>query len=914
MRQHLNDEKIHYKLYKDGKNWVAASIVTGIAIPVALFSAAFLSPVHGVQATSNDPGYSYTAGSSDAVNQQVADGIKAGTVYDATPKGNTSGVVINEQQVQALADAHMQLTLNGNNWTISPDSNYSKIDLDTVLSGLGYPTAAVNDPTSKVNAQAIIDYLKDGNLQSVNSGTTTREDGNISWMHTPLISGSSVDMSGDQGGTVNATDKLIGNTGFGAIISGSLKLEGINSAPFPTTNAKILLANHGYLQGTNVIPWGVTNQISQFAFADGSFADAMAKLQTATKQLMGVYSAVDGSDAVEIGQDSSDNVNLDLSKAARDANGDYVFTIDADKLNDKSYDYTFTNENAYTGGNVVVNFTGSNKINFYKQGTPQASFLTGDSKLVLSVPNGNSINLTDVDGDTNGVPQVQAAVLAPTSDVITNVGEYGGIVGAINGDGSNNGYDEHTDPGNPINTNPKTPDTTVQQPKQDTKTITKTIHFVDGDGYAIAGQADKTFSTQVSADINSDGTVSKKTTATIPGLTTFPTIAGYKFDHAETEATSPTTVTYGDADLNVNVFYTKAPKYTRTIHFTDNAGNSLNVPDQVIDGVKSASLGYEFNVPSDLKLPTIKGYTPTSAVNDKSPNVKTTLSTPYHSVGGVSMNEEFTIRYTKDRVPVTVTRNVTSKYADGTKGDLSKLPKESTLSKPLYLDENGQLHTEKTGGSIVLGDPFGQFTAKDIQPLASQTIDGTTYNYAGELGDEGLDENAITEGIKQAAEAGTSYDYNISVVYYPSSTSKHKQVSFNNEVFFDYADNDYDSDPDNLPEDFTRTAVVSYVEITDSQGHSSYSDWKVEQSLDALTDANVPTMAGYRTNIENDISDEAIVGMLKSMGPITGGSVTAETQVVYQKVGLGIPQAVRTGVPADVPHISVNDHRLSKLH
>ncbi|WP_156647333.1 KxYKxGKxW signal peptide domain-containing protein, partial [Lacticaseibacillus manihotivorans] len=737
MRQHLSDEKVHYKLYKDGKNWVAASIATGIAIPVALFSAVFLSPVHEVQATSDDLGYTYTAGQSDLSNSEVADGIKAGTVYDATSNGSST-VKIDNTEIEKIAAAHLQLTLNGNTWSLSPDADFVKTSIDTVLTGLGYPTDAVSDPTSKTNAQSILDYLKKDGLQSVNGGSTAREDGNISWMVTPLISGSSLDMSGNQGGSINQADTLIGDTGFGAIIAGSLKVEDSDQAPFPTTNAQILLANHGYLNGTGSIPNGLINQLKQFSFADGSFASSMKRLQSATTQLMGLYSKTDGSAAVSFYQyNASTELDLDFSKAVKDANGDYVFTINSDTLKGNRYTFDWKNQAAYTGGNVIINYTGSSVINFQDTTNFKPDFLTGDNQIVLSVPNGNTINFTNADGPD----QNHAVVLAPTSDVITNVGAYGGIVGAINGDGSNDGYDENTDPGNPINTNPKTPDTNVP----------------------------------------------------------------------------------------------------------DDPGNN---PTKSTDTTKTPDDGGDTTTTTTSKTPESKAVT-----------VNQTISTSVSDKDGIDPTD----------IP---------------ESDLPKNTETKSTTFTATVKDDGTVSYTNADGRISLEAPFNDVPVETTTKIGNTTytvqVSGTLTDNSG-LDEDTLDTKAVTDQIGQATD-GTTLNWNISVVYFPSSTSKHKQVNFNNEVFFDYADDDFDSDPDNLPEDFTRTAVVSYVETTDSQGHSSYSDWQVEQSLDALTDANVPTMAGYRTNIENDITDDAIIGMLKSMGPINGASVTAETQVTYEKV------------------------------
>lgn len=78
-----------------------------------------------MQATSDDLGYTYTAGQSDLSNSEVADGIKAGTVYDATSNGSST-VKIDNTEIEKIAAAHLQLTLNGNTWSLSPDADFVK--------------------------------------------------------------------------------------------------------------------------------------------------------------------------------------------------------------------------------------------------------------------------------------------------------------------------------------------------------------------------------------------------------------------------------------------------------------------------------------------------------------------------------------------------------------------------------------------------------------------------------------------------------------------------------------------------------------------------------------------------------------------------------------------------------------------
>ncbi|WP_054680631.1 KxYKxGKxW signal peptide domain-containing protein [Lacticaseibacillus sharpeae] len=146
MLMNKQDAKLHYKMYKSGKRWVYAGLFA-VAISGIAVSATVLNPIAPVQATSADTGYKYTGSNDSQVVDQVQKGVADGTVVDLTKTGSST-VQLLQGQVAEIRAAHMKLTLDGNNWSISAADDQAKTDLDTVLNDIGFPSAAaLSNPT-----------------------------------------------------------------------------------------------------------------------------------------------------------------------------------------------------------------------------------------------------------------------------------------------------------------------------------------------------------------------------------------------------------------------------------------------------------------------------------------------------------------------------------------------------------------------------------------------------------------------------------------------------------------------------------------------------------------------------------------------------------------------------------------------
>lgn len=270
MRQHLTDEKVHYKLYKDGKNLVAASIATGIVIPVALFYAAILSPTQGVEATSNDSNYVTSYGANAQISSLIAQGIKSGRYYDETTRG-TSSVRFNAQQLQEIYDAGYVLTVKDNQWEISAP-NDKKVNFDTVLSQMGLPNADSDTDTFLASlANAGILTMNGGNEQNVNSG-----------IENTLVSGDGIVTNGNTKLSAPDVTKTIGQSSYTDVISGPLTGLGEGSL---AQSFNTLVADGGTLQGTGNLPNGLTSIVDKYSFTDGSMAQTIQNIKAKVEAL-----------------------------------------------------------------------------------------------------------------------------------------------------------------------------------------------------------------------------------------------------------------------------------------------------------------------------------------------------------------------------------------------------------------------------------------------------------------------------------------------------------------------------------------------------------------------------------------------------------------------------------------------------
>ncbi|WP_407892804.1 mucin-binding protein [Lacticaseibacillus sp. N501-2] len=769
------ETKLHYKLYKDGKNWVTATIVTGVMIPVALFSAAFLMPQQTTYAGSSDANYQYPAG---ANAEEVQKALTDGTFVDKTAGGTTS-VQIGNGQLDAIRAAGMRLTTDGNKWMISPAAGYQYADANAVLAQVGFPSAAeLAAPTDPANMQKILTFLATESTITMNGGKTN---GSQSTFNKGLITGGSIDASA--AGQISGSNALLTGAGYGDLIAGSLTIDSQSFNAPSSDNAKVMLTDGGYLKGTDALPWGVTNDsgLSKFVFSKDSLVAKVQQLKAAVTQINQAFA--DNADEANAAKthvmpQNDPGFTFDF-KNAKHVGDSWIFTVNVSDWNQSAkYINTFANQDLYHGGNIVLDFVGSGALDMSTQPdvfNKSVNFIQ-NGNLVISAPNVTDLSVLNADHPTD----VHVDILAPIANVESNEANLGGFFGAINGDGSGNGYTAPNDPDNPDQGPTTTP---VSQ------TITKTIHYVDENGQPIRDGNGQplvdTFSGTATAEKSTDGTLTPKQPAILGHPQTPRTISGYT---AKTplpqEATSDTTVAYGQPNIDVNVTYTKDQPQQKQIK---------------------------------------------------------------------------------------VTRVVNAKYGKDVDGDTSNLPKETTETATATINQDGTVSLDK---------PIDDLTDIDVPPIAdSIDANGEPVSYYGTVDNEGLDNQTITDGILAAAKSNTDYEYTISMVYYPSSSSTVKHVTVDKYVDYDFAEDDYDSDPSILPQSHIVTADFSYIQITYADGSKTIDpkSWKIESDFPTIT---APELKGYTANVDDDIDANGALAMLKQNGPI---QPVLEALVIYTK-------------------------------
>ncbi|WP_172208035.1 mucin-binding protein, partial [Lactococcus hodotermopsidis] len=158
-------------------------------------------------------------------------------------------------------------------------------------------------------------------------------------------------------------------------------------------------------------------------------------------------------------------------------------------------------------------------------------------------------------------------------------------------------------------------------PTVTTKTVTKTIHYVDENGKELATSYTDSVTFTKTVDAVTDEVTYSPVSAKL-GFQELPEIKGYKVKTAELGSEIKSTVKFGDANINLTVVYEKlAPTVTtktvtKTIRYVDENGKELAtsytdsvkftktvdaVTDEVTYSPESATLDFQ-------KLPEIKGY------------------------------------------------------------------------------------------------------------------------------------------------------------------------------------------------------------------------------------------------------------------------------------------------------------------
>lgn len=272
MRNNRQDAKVHYKMYKDGKRWVYAGLFA-VAISGVAIAPVILNPIAPVHAASTDPGYKYT--NADDSNGFVA-AIADGTIVDVTPNGAGS-VHIGWQQVDKIRQAHMQLIINGDKWTLSAKDDGARDNLDSVLQSIGFPTdAQLANPTDPANASAILAYLNKSGLTTMNGGTQALG----GTFGNNIISGNGFNLSNN--GNMSANHNIAGSS-YKNILTGSLDTNA-NAG-----SAATLITNGGVIKGSNNLSYTLTDSLANYKFSTGSFTAKMRALKSAVQAIDANY-------------------------------------------------------------------------------------------------------------------------------------------------------------------------------------------------------------------------------------------------------------------------------------------------------------------------------------------------------------------------------------------------------------------------------------------------------------------------------------------------------------------------------------------------------------------------------------------------------------------------------------------------
>jgi hypothetical protein len=313
------EEKVHYKMYKDGKKWVYAGIFV-VALSGAGLSASVLAPMAPVQAATTEKNGHYSWDNNPSVLQKAIDG---GYFVDATPGDKLSTVTLeSDDQIQKFMDAHLKLTLDGNEWYISPATDYTKVDLDTALAGMGFPSDQVlSDPTTPENEKTILAFIAKSGLFTMNGGDAGDNGGNLK---NNLISASTYSfISEDKNQASSSVGHTITGTDYSNIITGSLETNtGITDKDTLLTNGGVIKSENGHLA------WDVSNSLTRYHFSDGILSSKLTALKQAALKISESYN----SDASNIPAKDQYNINeipLDFS-TAKQVNGKYVFTVNTD--------------------------------------------------------------------------------------------------------------------------------------------------------------------------------------------------------------------------------------------------------------------------------------------------------------------------------------------------------------------------------------------------------------------------------------------------------------------------------------------------------------------------------------------------------------------------------------------------------
>ncbi|WP_056969799.1 KxYKxGKxW signal peptide domain-containing protein, partial [Lacticaseibacillus thailandensis] len=747
------ETKVHYKMFKSGKKWVIAGIAVAAMVPIMMAPTVLapLAPVRAADNSSVDKSATgllnhYFPGSSWA-SDEIKTAVDEGAFIDATPSGYGTVSIGSPDYVKTIAAAGLRLTINGNTWTISPRDSSKNVELSSVLSSFGVPSASVlAAPTSAANMQTILTYLNGTTLNSMNGGK-----GLTSGFPYSLLSGGEMDMTDNVPFTGATTD------GYSAITAGNVTLTNNNSTP----TGNVLITDGGSLTGTGTLPNAIANSISKYQFSTDSLVTTERAIKTAALAIGKQLVANNSTPVAAVAGNSE--IDLDFSKAKAE-NGTYVFTVDATKLGNLHNDFVFKNASDYDGSSkVVINVTGGSGATMTVPGIKSDS--TKLQRVYLTSTDGTTLDLT------NEQFGIKTTLLAPTSNVkLSGSATISGFVGAINGDGSGDGYVATTTPSNP--TNPTTPTTS-----------TYTVQFVD-----------KNNGNKVVGTTTVDGTAGDSKTVTVPNG------------------------------------WVLASGASNTVKLTDDPSTPIQVP---VVQVKTATV------------------------------TQTITST---AVKSVTDNTPVTDNDTDDQ-------GNTITYA----GKVSDLPQPQTRTTTVKYTVEG------TGDNAIVNVLSGAADGVVFDPIAAQDVSGWIEDQTS-VANTYLDESTLISKLKTL----DSEDGNVAVaaqlIYYPSSTSVHKTMTFTDHVSFEFSD-DTDGDWDQLPDDFDRNATVGYTETTNYNGTVTKSNFAIEDggSLPDVTAAQIASwnIDGY-TNDASTASFQTDADVISTLEQ-SGGQVQAFYTVIQYK-------------------------------
>ncbi|WP_155288063.1 KxYKxGKxW signal peptide domain-containing protein, partial [Lacticaseibacillus zhaodongensis] len=737
--QRNRDVKLHFKMYKDGKRWMVAGLFV-VAMSGVAIAPAVLSPMVPVNASSSDSNYSNSNANYKNFQDTVKNAIASGNFVDETKDGSSS-VHFDESELQAIVQGHLKLIVKDDSWTIVPTTGYQKASLGDALKG--YPTEQLKDPTNPANAAIILDYLK-SHGPITNGGNTTGK-----YMTAPIIS-----TDGFEIGNSNQTGGLA-QTGTN-IVEGNL-VAGTNTNNF---GGGVLITGNGAVSGQGALPSQIPAAISdkKLQFSSDSVKTQAEQLSTAAAQIADTLTKSDASTKLA---PQNGGFSIDTSKAKKDSQGNYVYTIDSSALQGGNPWLNISNPD---GGKVIINITGGGTVNL------GSANLKGTGAVITST-DGTTLDLTNAD-------QGGFTVLAPDSTVIGFQNNFSGAVKVLNGLGTDA---PNLDTGS-----------TPAAPKVEhlTATITNHVVYADSDtkdtAVKLPANYDRTMTVNYDKTTGTDGKVSYSNVKIDKDFDALnaPALKGYTSKVAgdvdsgallkqlQTDPSKPlgdttTTVTY-TAAKPVTVHKTTTVKQVVNFAYADGAdGDASKLPAPV---TRDVTVDYDETTAPDGTV-TKSNFAPQGGLDAITPaeiagyitndsNVANTAEDEKAIVAKASEDGDngviqSTIIYfpssTSVHKSITATNHVEYELSDGDDGDASVLPADYDRTITITYTEVTDSAGNKTKTNFSVDSDFGAVQAPHI--------DGYTVDTTGDI-----TADAIIAQLK-ASPDGTALDTYTDVEY-----------------------------------------------------------------------------------------------------------------------------------------------------